>query len=266
MDIPTLDAVTKYFEGLSGLANALGIATGLLMIAGLVWRFSSQTRRKVPESLSAWAQAKYGSIGRGLNEKARSTIRIAIVDDKPEDFPESYIRSLRYDLSIFQSLSLTNIDCLNKYDLVILDITNVIVEDKKSGGLEVIKRLKSLQTAPLVIAVSGKKYDPTVTEFFKLADAYLKKPVKETDLEAVLQRLLIPRVSPVGIAETMDHLLTHSVINLSDRKQLIRVLLAGLQGKQRRFNGTLDAYEPVRKQLEELTNNFQRFQNCYESS
>ena len=57
---------------------------------------------------------------------------------------------------ILYQFALANIDALAQVDLLALDIADVVPEDPKRGGLQLIKKTKQLPNAPIVIAVSVK--------------------------------------------------------------------------------------------------------------
>lgn len=156
-------------------------------------------------------------------------LKIAIVDDKPDDFPVDYLRQCGYDLTVISTISLADSSNLQAYDLIAMDITNVVIEDTTRGGLELIRRVKGFSNSPIVIAVSGKRYDPTVTEFFKLADAHMKKPVKPADLESAIENLLTDRCAPGKIAEGMDNLIIAAVGNQYKRQKIVRRLTKSLK-------------------------------------
>ncbi|NMG43793.1 response regulator [Aromatoleum toluvorans] len=264
--ISLIETAKQFFDGQGALANAAGIVSFIGGGAIAAWKISAYVLQRVStkkfNSISEWALAKYGNNGGLLTEKLRQSIRISFVDDNLADLPEAYIRSLKYDLTTFDHISLADISILERFDVVVLDITNVVPEDMRNGGLEIIKRLKSLPTPPLVIAVSQKKYDPTVSNFFKLADAVLKKPVKEAELEAALNRLLITLVTPNGLAKSIDTLLDTYVISENDRKNLNGQLIKALE-----TNGKImpefENIKPISNRINNLLQRFYRFSVCY---
>lgn len=265
-ELSLIEQAKQFFDQQSAWANATGIISFLGGTGLIVWKYSRHVIRWVStkkfSSISEWAINRYGNNGEVLTETLRRSIRVAFVDDRLTDLPETYIRNLKYDLTTFDHVSLANFSILEKFDVVVLDITNVVPEDMKSGGLEIIKRLKSLPQPPLVIAVSQKKYDPTVSDFFKLADATLKKPVKESELEAVLNRLLTGFVTPVGIAKNIDALLDKYVISESDRKALNKRLIKSIEANDKALSAP-ENIKPIAGKINGLLERFSRFSACY---
>lgn len=197
-----------YVERMNDLgpwANLFGVLTFVFsLLAAGRWLYKRFRQRTAPETISAWCRARLGAGVDEIAAKCRKRIKIAVVDDQPQDIASGHLIALSYKVSIFQRIALADVDQLRDYDVVILDITNVVVEDPAKGGLHVIRQLKSGVHQPIVIAVSGKRYDPSVTEFFKLADAQLKKPVSAQELSGTIDQLLKPNFTIGGIAKLLD--------------------------------------------------------------
>jgi CheY-like chemotaxis protein len=186
-------------------ANLFGVLTFLgSLILGARWAYRKFIHRDVPKTISSWISENYGAAAGEITQKCRKHIKIALVDDQPQDFDTAVLTGLSYRLSTYQKIGLAEIDSLRAFDLVILDITNVVPEDAAKGGLHVIRKLKSGEIRPIVIAVSGKRYDPSVTEFFQLADMQLKKPVTAHALSDAVDKLLRPSFTLAGIASSID--------------------------------------------------------------
>ncbi|WP_186027340.1 response regulator transcription factor [Burkholderia gladioli] len=233
MDITTtFQAVKAFFDAQSALANAISIFTPILGVGiaayKLIWpRFS-----KPVSSMRDWAMNRFGQEGFRLKRPVLSMLKIAIVDDKPDDFPIAYLRQCGYDLTVISTISLADASGLQAYDLIAMDITNVVVEDAARGGLELIRRVKHFPNSPVVIAVSGRRYDPTMTEFFRLADSHMKKPIKPADLESAIEKLLTDRCAPGQIAESMDKIILAAVGDQHKRLAIIRRLSKALKSEK----------------------------------
>jgi CheY-like chemotaxis protein len=197
--------VAGFFERQSALANFITIATPIVALLAWLKRdaiaaFVDSSRK----SVTTWIDRTLGDAGQQLSKAAVASVQIAIIDDQPQDFPVDYLRSLGYQVTIFQQFSLSNSEQLKNYDLLILDITGVISEDLKKGGLQLLRNVKQLPHPPTVIAVSGKTYDPTVTQFFRLAEAQMKKPVGKIEFEDKIKQLLGATMSPHALAQKID--------------------------------------------------------------
>lgn len=131
-------------------------------------------------------------------------VKIVVVDDNPDDFPLDYLRSTFGQVTVFDKISLSEASKLIGYDLIFLDMTGVVKEDLKYGGLQLIKKVKDLPDSPIVVAVSRARFDPTATDYFKIADDVLKKPLTEMKCEDVVLDLVKDKLSPFKAADTID--------------------------------------------------------------
>jgi CheY-like chemotaxis protein len=131
-------------------------------------------------------------------------VKIVVVDDNPDDFPLDYLRSTFGQVAVFDKISLSEASKLVGYDLIFLDMTGVVKEDLKYGGLQLIKKVKELPDSPIVVAVSRARFDPTATDYFKIADDVLKKPLTEMKCEEVVLDLVKDKLSPFKAADIID--------------------------------------------------------------
>lgn len=172
-----------FFESQSALANSLeigGAAVGFLLV---VWRGGKWASRRIQSNrlntVSLWLA------GKPHQASSAKSLRIAVVDDRPDDYPLESLRRLGYSVVHIASLGLGDVPTLLAYQCVLLDINGVLVEDPKRGGLEILKRLKAAD-GPYVVAVSSKGFDITMSEFFMLADQRLKKPIPQAEVEGII--------------------------------------------------------------------------------
>lgn len=131
-------------------------------------------------------------------------VKIVVVDDNPDDFPLDYLRSTFGQVTVIDKISLSEASRLVGYDLIFLDMTGVVTEDPKYGGLQLIKKVKQLPDSPIVVAVSRARFDPTATDYFRIADDVLKKPLTEMKCEEVVLELVKDKLSPFKAADTID--------------------------------------------------------------
>jgi len=164
-------------------------------------------------------------------EHLRKNAKIAIIDDEPSQFPVEYLQRSGLSIETIRSISLTDIDRLRQYNLILLDIVGVVDEDSRSGGLELLKRLKGSGGSPVVIAVSGKKFDPTMTEFFKLAEDQMKKPISERLCEEKILYNLEAELSPLKLAGLLDSIIGTVRLNHSQHRKLVTHVINCLEGR-----------------------------------
>lgn len=217
------DKILAFFEGQSALANLFQIAgfggTVIFAILRIPSWFKSTFPKAKFSSLEAWAIA---SSREAISAK---TIRILILDDEPSDYPIVQLCRMGYRVEEKTNITLNEIDSLRAFDVVLLDIRGVLKEDLRTGGLEILKKLKSGNESPYIIAVSSKGFDPTVAEFFMLANERLKKPIPQADIETAIQRAFAACLSPLDAAKRIDVSLgTDNAKNSAAKKNLQSIL------------------------------------------
>ena len=197
-----MDKILAYFESQSALANLIQIVTfGFAVFAAIL---------KIPKWVKAsFRKVEFSSLEAWVAESSRQvisakTIRVLILDDEPSDYPIPQLRQMGYRVEEKSTIALNEIDSLRIFDVVLLDIRGVLKEDLRAGGLEILKRLKNEKESPYVIAVSSKGFDPTVAEFFMLANERLKKPIPQADIETAIQRAFATSLSPLDAAKRID--------------------------------------------------------------
>lgn len=111
------------------------------------------------------------------NDEIRKRIKILIIDDDPQSFPIDLFQKEGYDVTYWPKIQNLSSLYTNKYDIIILDVIGV-ADEYKSDGLEILKQIKYVNKAQLVIAFSGSRSVQTKEDFWKLSDGSLKKPIK----------------------------------------------------------------------------------------
>ena len=123
--------------------------------------------------------------------RAKAWARVAIVDDQPNDFPVTELKADGYLIQIYRQATLANTAQLARYDIVFLDMKGIVKDDPELGGLKLIGELRRINPLQKICAVSSKTFDPTATEFFRLANDYRKKPMTAQECRAVIDQFLI---------------------------------------------------------------------------
>ncbi|MFA0524855.1 hypothetical protein AB4517_14840, partial [Vibrio sp. 10N.222.52.C3] len=124
-------------------------------------------------------------------------------------------------ITSIESVSLANIEHLLSYNLLILDITNIVEEDPSKGGLTLLKKLKSRKPDLLTIAASSKRYDPTLTEFFKLANDQIKTPIESEALENKIKKVIDGKYSPDVAAKNLDGIISGKDLTFKQKQKII---------------------------------------------
>jgi CheY-like chemotaxis protein len=218
-----MKAIIDYWSTLSWLANLMTIGLGLITLSGLIiglkkWLSKTNTSRQPHADMSSFISS--------ITEKLPDikSKKIVIVDDQPENYPISYLQRSGFNITSITSVSLSNFKHLLDYDLIILDVTNIVEEDMKRGGLELMKRIKSENPQKPVISASSKTYDPTLTDFFKLSNKQIQTPINEQKIERVIIETLQESYSPTSTAKSIDSFLTGKGLT---QKQKSKILNAG---------------------------------------
>lgn len=224
----------QFWNSLGWLANAFGIVAGLIAVVAFVpvasgWITAKRLEGKF-KNVADYVGSRISDPAEAI-QKIKQAARIAIVDDNLDDFPIDYLRRAGFHVDTFTQISLAETNKLAHYDVVFLDIVGVVLEDKRAGGLELIKRIRAMQNRPSVIAVSGKKFDPTVTDFFKQADDVMRKPISENACEEHITDVLEQRLSPCRAAKDLDEVLGASKLSADEYGALVRELVAYIRGR-----------------------------------
>ncbi|WP_321347483.1 hypothetical protein [Halopseudomonas oceani] len=207
------------------LANLVTIVLGVITVFGggysIYRRFKSYLESENDySSVVNYVRSNYEYDSIAILKKRK----VAIIDDQPENYPVDYLRRSGFNISVYEEVSLSNYYFIDSYDLVFLDITNVVKEDPKRGGFELIKRIRSEMNGIVIIGVSSKRFDPTLTEFFRLADETAKTPISEKDCEELLLGALEKYYSPIHISGKIDELLNDSMLSQKHHKKALKLI------------------------------------------
>lgn len=222
------EAFSNYFESQSALANFLQIGGAIVTFLLAVWRLVMWTSRHIQanqrSTISLWLA------GKPHQPLSAKNLRIAVVDDRPDDYPLESLRRLGYSVVHIPRLELGDIPTLLAYQCILLDINGVLVEDPKRGGLEILKRLKAAD-GPYVVAVSSRGFDITMSEFFMLADHRLKKPIPQAEVEGIIESAYKSRYSAGDAAHRVDTLASFGVSDNRTTRRALRKTIEFLDGK-----------------------------------
>ena len=216
-----MDIIKTFWSDLSWLANLFTIMLGLFTLCGIYKGYKLWFAKKREDFRS------YGDMQSFIDSKVNETEsikskKIVVVDDQPEHYPLSFLQKSGFNVTSITSISLTNYRHLLDYDLIILDVTNIVEEDMKRGGLELMKRIKHENPRKPVIAASSKTYDPTLTEFFKLSDRQTQTPIKDQSIEAIITETLNRFYSPHLKAREIDDFLAGKGLDHNQKSKALK--------------------------------------------
>ncbi|MFH2139539.1 MAG: hypothetical protein ABII63_01955 [Pseudomonadota bacterium] len=135
----------------------------------------------------------------------RKIAEVAIVDDRPSDFPTNELQQAGYNVKTYKQVCLKDISRLAEYDVLFLDIHGIVKDDIDEGGLKLLPKLRDANPRQKICAVSSKTFDPTATDFFKQADEVQKKPVNAQKCQDVIDTLALEKLGPITLATTLDN-------------------------------------------------------------
>lgn len=216
----------ELFKGLDWLANALGV---LLPVGGVVtfaWRWQ-KNRTGIPQSFGALVTATLNP--KPIADTLKQVGRIAIVDDNISDFPVAELKRAGYNIKTYKHVNVSEFDEISNYDVVFLDMLDIVKDDPTEGGLKLIKTLRSKNPRQKICAVSSKKFDPAATAFFKLADDTQNKPMSAQKCVQVIDTFLSEKLDPKTLAGELD---TTDELRSSERSQVLAQLKESTAKKQ----------------------------------
>lgn len=217
-----METIEKFWADLGWLSNFITITLGIITIFGIYKAVRAWLKDKKHEITH---HADMQSFVRSKNKHSADlkSKRIAIVDDQPENYPTTYLQRSGFNVTCITSVSLANYKHLLDYDLIILDVTNIVEEDMKRGGLELMKRIKNDNPRKPVIAASSKSYDPTLTEYFKLSDKQIQTPIKDQKIEEAITETLEKFYSPSSKAREIDEFLTGKGLRQDQKSKVLKL-------------------------------------------
>lgn len=248
-----------FWNGSGWLANFFTVVLGLLTVGGGIFSISKRGRTLLDNkndysNILSYIKNKYPVESKDYLKRRK----IAVIDDQPENYPIDYIRKRGFNLMIYEEVSLADYSFIKDYDLIFMDVTNVVKEDSQRGGFELIKRVRSEFKGVAIIGVSSKRFDPTLTEFFKMCDEQSRTPIDEQDCEKLITDLLERKFSPLNIAKDVDQMLAESFLSHSQNKKIIKAITSFLNGtindenlikKTSRISHKVDAHRLAEKCL-----------------
>ena len=170
-----------------------------------------------------------------LMRSVKKSIRVAIVDDSPEDFPVEYLKSIGFHVQVFQTIPLATVDSLRQFDVVFLDIAGVVPEHPRDGGVKILQKLTdpAHKKRPIVIAVSAQQFKMEHTQFFKSAHDRVDKPIDEMRCESILMDAL----DPFKLAKKLDLAINEARLSVRQREAVLWHMVEYLK-RERSWEGT----------------------------
>ncbi len=146
-----------------------------------------------------WKRKKISSLSVPIKpEELRKRVKILVVDDNEEHFPYQLLRDNGYTIEWWGNVTSDKLERMERgdFDIIILDIKGITDNSvSESEGLGILKRIKSVNPAQVVVAFSGHSFDLNKTEFWRLADDTLSKPVSIVKAKELIDRLINEKIT-----------------------------------------------------------------------
>lgn len=141
----------------------------------------------------------------------RKFTKVLVVDDEEDSFPTKALRDDGYTIEWWPQVDGRGLQRMEngEFDIVILDIQGVTPPALSDTGdaLGVLRRIKDVNPAQVVVAFSSQSYDLGSVPFWKLADDAMRKPVSIVQCKEVLDRLIGEHITAAGYWNTTVRLL-----------------------------------------------------------
>lgn len=215
-----MDSIIQWFKATDWIANALAIVVPLAGGAAWLWR-RAHKRLSAPRTFSAYARNQFPSPY--PMSRLREVAQVAIVDDNLSDFPIADLRKAGFQIKTYKHVSVGDFEELSKFDVVFLDMHDIVRDDPTEGGLKLIRVLREKNPRQKICAVSGNQFNPSATAFFKLADDALNKPMSAQRCVEVLEAFLKEKFDPEMLAAFLDE---PDRLATTDRREALQWIIA----------------------------------------
>ena len=167
-------------------------------------------------------------------DELRKRVKILVVDDNEEHFPYKHLQDNGYTIEWWNKVTSEKLQRMENgdFDIIILDIKGITDESiSDSEGLGIIKRIKAVNPSQIVVAFSGHSYDLSKTEFWKIADDTLTKPVSIIKAKELIDGLINEKITLNNYWSAISAILSNQ--NFSKRKinRIERLVIDMLQKK-----------------------------------
>lgn len=226
------DGKIAVFEEISDLVQHVyfwgGVVIAICLGAIKLWR-----SRRASATFLEMVHRNFG-IGSVLDRKLLRCMTCVVVDDKPDDFPVEFMRGFFYSVVVETKVSLNDAHRLSQFDVIFLDVADVVSEDARRGGALLIERIRQYRQDGIIVSVSSKKYDVEVTRYFEAADIRIRKPVTANSIEEQFMAHLGNKVGPESLAREIDEAVLR-VAGARKLKSAVKLMTAprGIQGAPR---------------------------------
>lgn len=120
----------------------------------------------------------------------RRTARILVIDDDRDAFPIDLLKREGYSIDHWPLVTELRRLEQGDFDVIFLDIHGVAANLGQADGIGILGAIKRTNPHQIVVAFSGQSFDLSKMDFWKGADAGLKKPVDFLTAKETIDRML----------------------------------------------------------------------------
>jgi len=169
----------------------------------------------------------------------RKRSKIVVVDDMDFVYLSLFIKD-GYSMDKWD-----DVDDLQKlesgyYDLILLDIQGVGKAHSKEQGLGILKHLRQVNPAQIVIAYSNADFSLEYQDFFHLADGTLPKSADYVEFKRAVDRLLEQRFSPDFYIDRVTKIASPHMADVTKLRELTSSAI--LKGKKKKLETYLNSH------------------------
>lgn len=165
------------------------------------------------------------------SSELKKKTKIVVIDDEEDSFPYKLLQDDGYTIEWWEKVDSQKLHRLENgdFDIIVLDIMGVADKElSDTDGIGVLKRIKSVNKHQIIVAFSGQSYDLSKTEFWKLADDALSKPVTFIQCKEILDLLIKKHINIISYWNAVKDLLVanntpQATINKME-KDIVKVL------------------------------------------
>lgn len=166
----------------------------------------------------------------------RKRVKIVVIDDEESSFPFKLLQDDGYTIEWWEKVDSRKLQRLESgdFDIIILDIQGVAdTSISSTDGIGVLKRVKSVNPCQIVVAFSGHSYDLSKTEFWKLADDALTKPVTIIKCKELLDRLIEENITLTNYWKAINKFMLDSGVNHKTINKVERIIAQSLKNNNK---------------------------------
>jgi CheY-like chemotaxis protein len=182
-----------------------------------------------------FSQPRVTEITRSVTpNELRRRVKIVVIDDEEDSFPYRLLQDSGYTIEWWDKVDSNKLQRLENgdFDIIILDIQGVVDSMLSSGdGIEVLKRIKHVNPHQVIVAFSGHSYDLSKTEFWRLADDALNKPVTVIKCKELLDGLIQDKITILNYWTAITELMEKDGVPNRKIKKLEKEILKSLSDK-----------------------------------